>query len=160
MNKLYIILTILFLFVLFIVFRLKTIKDRLDFTISFDKLQLKTIKLSDVAKGEGYFRLLLDITVWNKNNITIPVSELDIRLYYNNVEIGKNSALKGKKIKIKPNTKQVFHEAIDIQIGKDFADLIQKFLLKQDPEIQYNIGINVFAIPLNFEDKIKLTPLN
>ncbi len=160
MNKLYIILVVVILVTIFVVFKLKTVKDRLDFTVNFDKLQLNTIKLADIAKGEGYFRLSLDITVWNKNNITIPVSELDIRLYYNNVEIGKNSALKGKKIKIKPNAKQVYREAIDIQIGKDFADLIQKYLLKQNPELQYGISINAFGIPLNFEDKIKLNSLN
>lgn len=135
-------------------------KDRLDFDVSFDKLQLNTIKLSDVVKGDGYFRLLLDITVWNKDSITIPVSNLDIRLYYNNVEIGKNSALKGKKIKIQPNAKQVFREAIDIQMGKDFADLMQKYLTKQNPELQYNIGVNVFAIPINYVNTIKLNTLN
>jgi LEA14-like dessication related protein len=142
------------------VFRVKTMKDRLDFDVSFDKLQLNTIKLSDVVKGDGYFRLLLDITVWNKDSITIPVSNLDIRLYYNDVEIGKNSALKGKKIKIQPNAKQVFREAIDIQMGKDFADLIQKYLTKQNPELQYNIGVNVFAIPINYVNTIKLNTLN
>lgn len=138
-------------------FRIRQALERIDFDIDFDRVALRRINIAGIISGKQTIDLRFWITIWNKEKFSIPLSDVDLRIFYQNHEIGRNKELAKTKTIIRPNAKQKLQETLVLVLNQQTKNMLEQYLTRQNPELQWQISLRVFGMPFAKTGEFTLT---
>lgn len=137
----------------------KFIWDKITFqNVSFSDADFKGLTLQDIPdillKGEQrQITATLGLQIANENNFSIPFCYLSAELFYKGNPIAKTSDnLANTCFRIpaqgQPNNPYTISDPIAITLGVGGVQLITDKLLGGKPQIDYEVSLRVFGIPI------------
>ncbi len=150
MNKFVTVLIIIL--IAFFVLWIKKLYSCLNFKFDIDKLDLSTLKLSDISKSNITVRLKTKICIDNCNNVGFNFKDLRVYLYYKNSLIAKTSEIEQnvKTVYINKRSNACFYEYVDLIVNENSIKLAALIKLGQHENIDYIFKIRFFGIPITY----------
>lgn len=121
------------------------------------KIDLKGRTPSDLINafkslaGIGQYDLdiiTLGFDIKNDSNTSIPISDIEIQLFYEGVEVGATSPnLKQKRTITKGGTAHI-EDTPHIILNEQSGRLLTHIFTKQKPEIEFKVKLKMYGIPI------------
>jgi|GEM_PF-7008594 len=132
----------------------------LDFKIKSGGVDANINSLSDVSvllSGQGAVTLKFIVEVGNRNWFSIPIRDLETRVYYKGQLIGNSAATALKNITISANNIQQWVEPVDLHAkGSLVKNLLIDVFQGGDAVISYETELKVWGIRYTYSDQVKL----
>ena len=103
---------------------------------------------------KGRIDVDIKVTVTNKNNFNIPISNLYIELFYNN-QLVANSIDRSSLLNIKANDKTALSHWVDLNLSENTFELLKKIVKKEEPEVYYIVRGKLWFIPFKIKNSFK-----
>ena len=130
------------------------IVDKLDIEFAFSKFDIKNVKIQDVlVSGQVDANINVAVTLTNKSNISIPVNNIYVEVYYRGNLFAKSKEKITDKIVIYKNSVTVFDMPVSVMIDSNSLSLITQYIKKVPFEIEYKVKLSAFGIPVTIKDK-------
>lgn len=159
-NRLLIALLIFSAIITILWISFKNVWDNIYFEVNYSKTSVNVrnwSQFTELIKGNGNVTVAFKILVANKTWLNIPIRNLDIKIYHKGELIGESSPLSLKNIDIASGKVKDWEEPINLfakkQVVKDF---LTELFNGRDPEITYDVKINVFGFSYTYSEKMKL----
>lgn len=126
--------------------------------ISFSKprpqaLDLQGLSLVDLANivigaQAKIIKATISMDIKNDNNFSIPFSNLNVSLSYNNVLIAQTSNMLAQKKVVPANGILTVSDTVNIILSNETAAFLKDKINGNHPELDYVVNLNVFGIPI------------
>jgi len=132
----------------------------IDFKIKSGGVNANINSLSDIQvllSGQGAVTLKFIVQVTNKNWFSIPIRDLETRVYYKGQLIGNSSPTALKDITILSNNTNQWVEPVDLHAkGSLVKGLLTDVFKGGDPVISYETELKVWGVRYTYSNQIKL----
>lgn len=158
MNKWLVISVVIFAALAFGAYSwVKGVISRLSFNVYFSNVSLANTNIAALITNRGVITFNFLIKVKNANGFTIPIRDLETRIYYKGQLIGNSSATALKDIDILPGSFKQWIEPVDIHVksqivGQAIADLGQF----KDPLITFTTEMKIWGIRYKYSERIQV----
>lgn len=150
-KEIYIIISAaLIAIIIVLVYWIKLIQSKIDYTFNVTKVYTKDLMLSDLVTGKLIFRLDSEIDVKNNSKVTIPIRNFKIYLYYKDSLIAQST--KSTNFKINKLTTSRHTESIQCIVNENAIELSKYIINQKAIGINYTITGNILFIPFKYSD--------
>ncbi len=159
-KRLWISLLVFFSLIFIAIVSVRNILNNIDFEIKSGGVNANLNSWSDVQtlfSGKGAITLNFVVGVTNKNWFTIPIKDLETRVYYKGQLVGNSSPLALKNIDVGSGSFRQWIEPVDLHAKKELAkQLFQEIIRGSDPVIEYETELKVWGIRYTYSDRLKI----
>jgi len=138
----------------FIIFTVKKIYDRIAIEVSLKKANFSTIQLEDLLLGGGFFRLEFLVKIFNYNKLKIPVKDLFIKIYYQGKLIGQSSEIEQSNINIVPDSMAVSTVVVDIYVKPELLNLLTDLISSENPDLEYEASYKLYGLRITSREQV------
>lgn len=110
---------------------------------------LKQLLLSIKKVQNGKIKINPDVIISNNGLIPLKISDLEVKLYYNNVEFASSEPILKNEFVLQKgdlNLKQYYNIIVDL--NNAFFSLIADSILNKEMKLQYSINAKVFNVSI------------
>lgn len=134
-----------------LIYYLYTVKDSFKVSFRLNDIKLNNINTSSLFAGQSLIQTkILFVVLYNAFN-RIIISNLHLKLFYNNVLVAESSNIQENfnMIILLPNVNNLVYQTFDIKINTSSIDLVSKINKGQPYSVNYILTAKVFGIKIN-----------
>lgn len=126
--------------------------SKIVFTLGFKGIDLSSFDINSLlGTGQTESKLLLNVNIKNGSPVSIPFNKMQASLYYDNTLIAESSGnLYAQSFNLPAYGSKDISDYVNVHINPASIDLIKSAVLKQNPNVNYTVKVNVFGIPLTY----------
>ncbi len=115
-------------------------------------VKLKKIDVGEsfisILQGKGELKTTIEILIENQNRFSIPLSNLDIDIYYENILIANTDKVDSSKVVIPKQGYEKFTHKINVFLVQSFFDVVSKLKEGDKITLEYVLKVKIFGIPV------------